>query len=111
MKTTGKGIVEENELIAKFMGNKFIDDRGVRSWRIGGRGWWENLHYHDNWEWLMPVVEKIEKRTGEMRIEKKLCGLVRELPYEGGKTTIQAVWKMSVIAIKWINANKGKKKK
>jgi len=107
----GKEIIEGNELMAKFMGNKFIDDRGVRSWRIGGRGWWDMLHYHDDWNWLMGVVDVIEKKTGVMVIDGKICALVKELPYDGGKTRIEAVWKATVSAIKWINENKGKKKK
>ena len=41
---------DKNKLIAEFMGEKFHED----SWSHG------DVEYHKSWDWLMPVVEKIE---------------------------------------------------
>lgn len=42
--------MENNKLIAEFMGEKFHED----SWSHG------DIEYKTSWDWLMPVVEKIE---------------------------------------------------
>ena len=42
--------MENNKLIAEFMGEKFHED----SWSHG------DIEYKTSWGWLMPVVEKIE---------------------------------------------------
>ncbi len=42
-------IIESNKLIAEFMGYK-----------IKGGLWGEQPKYNSSWDWLMPVVEKIE---------------------------------------------------
>jgi hypothetical protein len=59
---------ENNKLIAEFMGaivgKKFVafpdikleDNLGM----ISNNRSFEDLHYHSSWDWLMPVVEKIE---------------------------------------------------
>ena len=52
----------DNKLIAEFMG-AFFDDNGMT--RICGQYGLErvndlSLKYHTSWDWLMPVVEKIE---------------------------------------------------
>jgi hypothetical protein len=69
MKTTE----ENNRLIAEFMGYEFklvknptIDVDGVSHIKdeatvIDGKLYFDNnLRYHSSWDWLMPVVEKIE---------------------------------------------------
>lgn len=50
-----KQIAENNALIAKFMGldvghDNFIPINGV----------WTKIKYHSSWDWLMPVIDKIE---------------------------------------------------
>ena len=54
---------ENNKLIAEFMG-AYFDDKGMT--RLCGRFGLErvntlNLKYHTSWDWLMPVVQKIEQ--------------------------------------------------
>ncbi len=44
---------ENNKLIAEFMGSNL---NGLESWQYE-----EELQYHTSWDWLMPVVEKIEE--------------------------------------------------
>ena len=54
-------IVEGNKLIVEFIGYKFIED-GHQYWRLSDKHLLlENeLKYHSSWDWLMPVIEKIE---------------------------------------------------
>ena len=44
---------DNNKLIAEFMGSNL---NGLESWQYE-----EELQYHTSWDWLMPVVDKIEK--------------------------------------------------
>jgi len=51
--------MEENKLIAEFMGMKYSDKRSFNN------GEWTHSvrslsKFHTSWDWLMPVVEKIE---------------------------------------------------
>lgn len=60
------GTIEENELIAEFMG---LHKSELGEWKDGGNEkaliWIDKgtgyrlLRYHESWEWLMKVVEKI----------------------------------------------------
>ena len=50
-----------NKLIAEFMGLQFSKGEYYRP--LFNSGDWiseDELHYHTSWDWLMPVVEKIE---------------------------------------------------
>jgi len=59
--------IENNKLIAEFMGEKFTDSSGVvqglnyklieKKHGEGNNG----FRFHTSWDWLMPVVEKIEQ--------------------------------------------------
>lgn len=62
---TTEEIIRRNKVIAEFMGEEIvINSQG--DWRCKhseGRGLWldeRNLIYNSSWDWLMPVVEKIE---------------------------------------------------
>ena len=44
--------IKDNKLIAEFMGSNL---NGLESWQYE-----EELQYHTSWDWLMPVVERIE---------------------------------------------------
>jgi hypothetical protein len=51
---------ENNKLIAEFMGYPyFLSDSGVDSWG--------DDEFHQSWDWLMPVVEKINE-TGRFEV-------------------------------------------
>jgi len=61
--------VKENKLIADFMGVQYKSDedyfKELAEMREDGifyeQGYMESqLNYHESWDWLMPVVEKIE---------------------------------------------------
>lgn len=59
-------LIEDNKLIAEFMGltpnMESIFDPGIKQWLdADGEYYTDNeLKYHSSWDWLMPVVEKIE---------------------------------------------------
>ena len=50
---------EENKLIADFMGHYHIQDNYYRVTRMNCYHL-NQLQYHSSWDWLMPVVDKIE---------------------------------------------------
>ncbi|MFD2874061.1 hypothetical protein ACFS5N_16380 [Mucilaginibacter ximonensis] len=60
--------IEHAELIAKFLGYKVEDTPGgdVGMYYQNAQGDWiysrsiYDTYYHSHWDWLMPVVEKIE---------------------------------------------------
>ena len=61
MKTTK----ESNKLIAQFMGYDIIN-ADIILYAINGIAYPINkLEYHQSWDWLMPVVEKIDTLFGE----------------------------------------------
>ena len=71
---TTQEILEGNKLIAEYMGAKrkeySITNREHYLFRDGRKYLTENLIFHSSWDWLMPVVEKIEslptdKENGE----------------------------------------------
>lgn len=99
----------DNELIAEFMGvqNVFehpkygtyqaVDETGYIDWVDCGIS---SLNYHNNWNLLMPVVEKIKN----MDWESMLFGTKRYMVT--GKTLgtpIQDAYKAVVEFIKWHN--------
>lgn len=61
-------IIEGNKLIAEFMGGRISDEKDYYTFEdhpcsyITGKGhfYYDDLFYSDRWDWLMPVVEKIE---------------------------------------------------
>lgn len=70
----------DNELIAEFMPDmEFVTPRNK-----GYKSYWKNkgtlaeykpeaLKYHKSWDWLMPVVEKIEAMDWEVEIRARRC--------------------------------------
>lgn len=126
-----KEIIENNELIAEFMGSEYIDksyknDSGEyiefwtwtkpkycqypksigigelsTAWNIG------NFHFHDSWDWLMLVVEKIESIGYKTRIIENRCCITRysESADVCAKSKIMAVWLAVIEFIKWYNKN------
>lgn len=113
---------EDNSLIAEFMGWKIRSFPMHMKSPLHGNKWWfyhttptsgqpacliGEEHFHDSWEWLMPVVEKI--LLGKFPLEQKvgvqmaLVG-VEGLYQEGDR--IEQTHRKVVEFIKWYNANR-----
>jgi len=116
----------DNELIAEFMGlqsknvpvYKYIDDPnpvrkevyliGVKQYSV------DKLKYHTSWNWLMPVVEKIESLgyrvlivTDEVDIESNAKNSIQKSfgTYCPDGTKKGATYKAVVGFINWYNEN------
>lgn len=114
---TDQEIIQNNRLIADFMGTKLGVD--LYSWRIGCTEPLreEHLNYHASWGWLMPVVEKIESLGFDSRICGNnsdggfLCDFVDVENNEASckvsySSKIEAVYLTVVDFIKWQNESK-----
>lgn len=98
---------EGNKLIAEFMftchlpSGKYILDNNNRVYA-------ENMKFHSSWDWLMPVVEKIEGLNFGIKIYKNSCW-VTNYPESNTCATsskIKSVWLAVVEFIEWYNRNK-----
>jgi len=70
-------IIEGNKLISNFM-ELVVNEEPIRVGGIKVNDTYDSLHYHDNWEWLMPVVIKIESTQG-MSIRVEISGYICEI--------------------------------
>lgn len=104
---------ENNELIAEFMGFKLQDnlnERWVGQWFANPTDVWSNrieiLHFDSSWDWLMPVVEKIETTNNGCTlviIEDERCHIDNQNGIEidsVGHTKIEATYNAVVEFIK-----------
>lgn len=120
----------DNELIAEFMGAErregpraFNPYQTVVQWIIKGnpynqhrddiKHWYQpvELKYHESWDWLMPVVEKIYRMPDKdirFKLENSRCRL-----WYGHKlfkchtiSQINSVYAVVVEFIKWYNQQK-----
>ena len=69
---TNKQILEGNKLIAEFMGLEIITD---------GISWFDTSYkplgkYNSSWDWIMPVVEKIEPLGFSVSINNGNCSIL-----------------------------------
>jgi len=91
-----KDIVENNKLIAEFMGVKHL----YSTVRL------ETLKYHSDWNWLMEVLDKIYKM--DLYYDKYID--YNSSMFTSGKielsTNIHSVHGACVEFIKWYNLNK-----
>ena len=65
-----------NKLIAEFMGGqKVLPDRDVYNMPTHNNLCYglDEMKYHTSWDWLMPVVEKIEDMGSEIVITNAEC--------------------------------------
>lgn len=69
-----------------------------------------HAEYHSSWDWLMPVVEKIEDMSYDVNITGTHVIIVNsENGYEYddmANSKIKAVWEAVVIFIQWYNNQK-----
>jgi hypothetical protein len=113
----------DNEIIAEFMNRakeadiySHTDENGVHIYESYYR-------YRKSWDWLMPVVEKIQSikdspglhsgSTYLVTIKGGGCGIVADgitdvvkYSWKRGNTTIENVYSTVVVFIKWYNQSK-----
>ncbi|MBA3900975.1 MAG: hypothetical protein H0X62_12345 [Bacteroidetes bacterium] len=106
-----KETLEGNKLIAEFMGvngdesNKSFND------------FLENSKYHNSWDWLMPVVENIERHgciveiwlslgKGCIIIKGNFTKSVKTIANTESNSTIESVWLSVLEYIDWHNKPK-----
>lgn len=118
---TKEEVQSNNKLIAEFMGaipNPKSPKTGcallVRNNKKPYHYFYADLKYHKSWDWLMPVIEKIEHDLPDdsiITIEYKDCIIpVNEGEFDiqvlGEETKLLAVYKAVIEFIKWYNKNK-----
>jgi hypothetical protein len=119
-------IIEGNKLIAEFIADR-IDSNSGKTWILDfNEGIWHNVNQEDwafytSWDWLMPVIDKIEALDEDFEVQIGRNLYVKELTYnciihtEGGAVhfesdftgnRISGVWKLIVEFIQWYNNQK-----
>lgn len=106
-----KEIIEGNKLIAEFMG--YIDNGDPDGFLIDPNTNYDvnvdELKFHSSWDWLMPVVEKIQSLRNDKDIDEldrihitALEVSFKNLP-KNGYTKIEDMWQAVIEFIKWYN--------
>jgi hypothetical protein len=116
-------VIEGNKLIATFDGWKFelIEKQGLvlvsgscyfkDTWEEVNKFCGEKLKYHTSWDWLMPVVEKIEHEITPVEILDFQCRISRtiynpeQILTTSDESKIAAVYNAVVQFIKFYNNN------
>lgn len=114
-----KEILEGNKLIAEFV----TEEPEVLRRDLKRAGTLESMQYHESWDWLMPVIEKIEKNTSyelttsydkrfefigwsvhwfTLKASDEILGYIEDKRFN---TKINAAWYAMVEFIKWYNEN------
>ena len=107
---------ENNKLIAEFMGIESYPNRGYTMFIFEEDNHRTDidLHYHTSWNWLMPVIEKINTMDDyRFSVQIHHCltdicdtnGGVKYIVDEQGHETIEATYKAVVEFIKQYNNN------
>lgn len=120
--TVKEALEQGNRLIAEFHGWKHFStpkQKGKGYWDFPewGKASWDaySFEYHKSWDWLMPVVEKINSMRGyDVIIFKTSCHvnhehtILFETSYETSKkgSLIMDVWQVIVDFIQWYNTQK-----
>ena len=103
-----KTIEEGNKLIAEFMGRCGKVNKHLYWVNIPSVKWVtvEQMQFHTSWDWLMPVVEKINE-INILKISSNLGSLKMKVKGSlygiGVDNTIEDVWKIVVLFIKTYN--------
>lgn len=122
-----KEIIDVNKLIAKFMGGKECDGGYVKrpsemdAFKFGKKTYSSSeLSYHKQWDWLMPVIDKIESKGFDTVIDFRYnpyskrkdkmfhwCQIGKDKTaddlYGSGETKILSTYKAVIKFVKWYN--------
>lgn len=95
-------VVNDNKLIAEYMGEKIDLSKWGENWKriINQYTTNEIPNYHNDWGWLMPVVEKITESNRNTEIRNKFFIIRASMPTFEGRTTMEAVYKGVVYYVK-----------
>jgi len=117
MKT--KKIINGNKLIAEFeYGKRYNDSKDIEDCYVEEPTtsmitfYLEDAMYHKSWDWLMPVIEKIESLGYDVNIYSWGKGISKSCSIQGisidvnNTNKLQAVYEAVVEFIKWYNKNK-----
>lgn len=119
MSLTEQEILEGNKLIAEFLGieKKIYGETGITYYIDNIPYQLFKLKYHSSWDWLMPVVEKIELDNSAVVINNNECMIVHygkpdesiekdfSKTFNSGNTKIETTWIAVVAFIKFYNNN------
>ena len=94
--------LENNKLIAEFLGYETYEMNGVLNVHYSENNirTIQDTYYHADWNWLMEVVEKIEK-VGEKELKFSV-----EFEKVKLSSNIESVYNACIEFIKWYNENK-----
>jgi hypothetical protein len=98
--------MENNKLIAEFMGNIPIVENEYQMVTHNNMCYGiDELKYDTDWNWLMPVVERIESLGIVVEIRENVCYIETSLGNysELEDTKLQATYKAVVKFINWYN--------
>jgi len=110
IKMTNKEILENNKLIAEFIEDIFHKEIEIgmkiykNVWEHDGKHY-QNLIYHKDWNWLMPILNRI----GKILFENKDICRERAIYFQDWNLidlNIEEIWETCVDFIKWYNQNK-----
>lgn len=107
-------IIEGNQIIAEFDGKEKCtrcDPEDCGRYKFGDGVYYfpSEMSYHKSWDWLMPVVEKIEELGYGIEIFRCSSSLSEQNKFDDTKyakcttSKIKAVYHIVVEFIKWYN--------
>jgi len=104
-------IATENKLIAKFMGGVLHDPKdlyGIKVWSgyppIEGRlDLPASLRFHESWDWLIPVVDKIRDLQYYAKYKNPNSNLITDKKIHINTKFIRNTWGETVNFIQWYN--------
>lgn len=119
-------VLNGNKLIAEFMNINLNTGFGSKdsqykyaekiSWLWNDEYYENTLHFHESWDWLIPVVEKIENLGYYFQINTKMCSVARDNKGNndsylikakfGDETKLQKTYICVIETIKYINFKK-----
>ena len=109
-----ENIINNNKLIAEFMGLEICFGDTTEPCVLSTQeiGVWKPMKYHSSWDWLMPVVEKIQQIDENnfcVTIDENVCHIWSENNVYDietvSHTTLEAVYNSIVEFINWYNKN------
>lgn len=100
-------IIAGNKLIAEFMGLKAYHDPEI-NWYLVPDGYsthlthnWSEPLFHSSWDWLMPVLEKIEKISKDGKFHQYWNNAESDIRIF--HEPIDKTWRIAVQFIQWYN--------